>query len=100
MSRRLFVSLTDEQWHFVAMNRRGSMPAFVRQLVDEAIARDRERLAPLFRQFELREKVFGLADQRAKLARQFFERCIVFAGVHNTFAVLNNMIRTMRLFRM
>jgi hypothetical protein len=52
MSRRLFVSLTDEQWHFVAMNRRGSMPAFVRQLVDEAIARDRERLAPLFRQFD------------------------------------------------
>jgi hypothetical protein len=69
MRRRLFVSLTDEQWHFVAMNRRGSMPAFVRQLVDEAIARDRERYAPQFRQFALIEKVSGIAEQREAEAK-------------------------------
>jgi hypothetical protein len=57
--RRLNVSLTDAQLQFVVMHRRGSMPAYVRHLINEAIARDLKRMEPQLRQFGVMEKVLA-----------------------------------------
>jgi hypothetical protein len=61
--RRLHVSLTDAQWQFLAMHRRGgSIPACVRHLIDETMKRESEEFAAI-------EEFLGIAEQREQEAR-------------------------------
>lgn len=61
--RRLYVSLSDAQWHFLAMHQQGgSIPACVRLLIDEAMKQQS-------REFAVIEEVLGLAKQREQEAR-------------------------------
>jgi hypothetical protein len=61
--RRLYVSLSDAQWHFLAMHRRGgSIPACVRLLIDEAMKQQSGEFAAI-------EEFLGLTEQRKQKAR-------------------------------
>ncbi len=61
--RRLYVSLTDAQWQFLAMHRHGgSIPACVRQLIDEAMRHESLESAAI-------EEFLGLGEQREQEAR-------------------------------